>query len=93
MFSVGRIQTQTHGEVSFIHEFENDRIGLSSSFISYPDSTFEVTGAEPYASAITGTVGLAVEYQNNMSFFIDYTTIIADEQDVQMISGGLSWSF
>lgn len=79
--------------LSWLHQFKDDAVRLTTNFVDYPAATFTVAGADPAANQAMGSLGLSAEYNKNLSLYLDFSAAIANNQNSKLLAGGLTWTF
>ncbi len=80
-------------EADYVHQFLDDDTTLTCSFTGYPASTFSVDGAEPDANAALAILGLSALYNKRLSLHLNVSATFAEQQNSQLLAGGLTWTF
>lgn len=79
--------------LNYIHQFEDDAVALTSSFVGYPSASFVVTGQDPVANEIEADLGLTADYNRSFTLYLNYAASLACDRTAQLLSGGLVWWF
>lgn len=77
----------------WLHQFKDDALRLTTNFVGYPTATFTVASADPVPNQAMGSLGLSVEYNKNLSLYLDFSAVLADKQNSKLLAGGLTWRF
>ncbi len=80
-------------EVDLVHQFFDDAATLTCNFAGYPAASFTVDGAEPDANLALAILGLSAEYNKKLSLYLNFSAAIAEQQNSQLLAGGLTWAF
>ncbi len=78
---------------SLVHRFTDDSRTLTANFADYPDSGFTVVAAGAADNELKANLGLSVDYNRNLSLYLNYEATLADGCTNQMLSGGMVWWF
>ncbi|MDK9706607.1 MAG: autotransporter domain-containing protein [Desulforhopalus sp.] len=92
-YGSGQWRFLPHGGLHFLHQFKDDAVDMSASFVDYPAASFTATGLDPVENSALVGLGLAVEYGVNLQLYLDYSAALADEETGHLLSGGLAWKF
>lgn len=93
IISKGGWQYMPRLDLRWLHQFEDEGTVVTANFTQYKSATFEVTGIAPETDQGVLSLGLTSEYGKNLSLYVDYGLAIADGNNSQSVSGGLSWKF
>ncbi len=94
----GRVQrdnwlVQPSATVDVAHQFQDDAMALTSHFVKYPGASFTVFSAEPADTMVRASLGLTAAYTENLVLSLQFSTTLADDQNAQLLTGGLTWKF